>query len=739
MKKINYFLFLFLLVIFSGPSWADTGATTTNGFLYKPPLSARGQTEKNTFDAGLNRVDARLGKETWVGDPNYGATFQAAVTAIGSNNVILRVPAGTHNVTADLPVPANITLKPERGAVFAIANNKTLTINGSLSAGLYQIFSCSGTGKVVIGENPQIDHVYPEWWGALGNAWYINGTSWYADSAYTIPAHDDSAAMQAAITCVDNPLYRRAPRIDLNGHYFLGTQVTITGKSERPYFHGTGGGSQYGYDKTTNPNPSDADGPGLVGAAIINGTTGYAIKIADYCRPFFDNILFFGGITDAAGTGSIAIADCAGGQGFRNCTFIKGYSGVCFQPSAIYPDSIPYGIMFDRCRFQNYRNYAPTYNSDWITSPDQDRSAALRFEMAANIDFYSCDFSGWASHFYGDYPTHGHGYFGDLRFTKCWLQGSAMQSFYTAGRGSLKFKDSYFEYVATCLPFASRSYYSTGGTDSRLAVIDLASAKTSYPCVINFDGVDVANTGFAGDNAADQGRTMIVAFNSDLFVTGGRINTGTRPFARIQQRGQCNINGPYIVTTMSGTYPLSSGDALNFYGAGTYDRYSPDVGLLVTWPYGSFEGAYFQQKPQWMARTYDPGNGGAQYHSLITFGPLIARGGFQLGELQNVWEFSYSLTNLGAQSRRGDIIWNTQPANNGTKPLGYICVDNGSDWGGSGNGTWIAFGQVGYQSGSGSPSGSITPNFIGEEYLNTSGNHWYKAHGLTNTDWTALN
>ncbi len=165
MKKITCWLIAFLLAVFANQVWAVTGTTTTNGFLYKPPLGARGETEKNTFDAGLDRVDARLGKEIWVGDPNYGTTFQAAITAIGNNNVILHVPAGTHNITADLTVPINVTLKPERGAVFALATGKTLTINGSLAAGLYRIFSCAGTGKVVFGPG-SVKGIYPEWWGA---------------------------------------------------------------------------------------------------------------------------------------------------------------------------------------------------------------------------------------------------------------------------------------------------------------------------------------------------------------------------------------------------------------------------------------------------------------------------------------------------------------------------------------------------------------------------------------------
>ncbi len=47
-------------------------------------------------------------------------------------------------------------------------------------------------------------------------------------------------------------------------------------------------------------------------------------------------------------------------------------------------------------------------------------------------------------------------------------------------------------------------------------------------------------------------------------------------------------------------------------------------------------------------------------------------------------------------------------------------------------------GQSGNRSGSGSPSGSVTPNFIGEEYLDTTGNAWYKAYGTANTNWQAL-
>ena len=42
-----------------------------------------------------------------------------------------------------------------------------------------------------------------------------------------------------------------------------------------------------------------------------------------------------------------------------------------------------------------------------------------------------------------------------------------------------------------------------------------------------------------------------------------------------------------------------------------------------------------------------------------------------------------------------------------------------------------------YLSGSGSPSGSVTPEYLGQEYFDTGG-AWYKSTGLTNTDWVQI-
>ena len=160
------------------------GTWTSNNFLYKPATGARGDDEKAKFDSGLNRVDSRLANEKWLNDSLYSGDLGTAITTIGSAKTVLSIPAGNWPIAANLTVPANLTLKLAHGAVLTIATGKTLTINGPLEAGPYQIFSCTGTGKVVMkAEAVKV----PEWWGATGDG-----------------ATDDTAALQAWATCGGN-------------------------------------------------------------------------------------------------------------------------------------------------------------------------------------------------------------------------------------------------------------------------------------------------------------------------------------------------------------------------------------------------------------------------------------------------------------------------------------------------------------------------------------------------------
>lgn len=80
---------------------------------------------------------------------------------------------------------------------------------------------------------------------------------------------------------------------------------------------------------------------------------------------------------------------------------------------------------------------------------------------------------------------------------------------------------------------------------------------------------------------------------------------------------------------------------------------------------------------------------------------------------------------------KGDVWLNASP--DAGEAMGKTCVAAGSP------GTWTEFGQVGYRTNAGSPSGALTPNFIGEEMLDTTNTKWYKSTGANNTNWVALN
>jgi hypothetical protein len=90
------------------------------------------------------------------------ATFETAVTKIGSDNVRLTVSKAS-SIADNCTVNANTALSiPSKGRILTVANTKTLTINAPFDAGLYQMFS--GDGSVVFGTKA-VNQFYPEWWG----------------------------------------------------------------------------------------------------------------------------------------------------------------------------------------------------------------------------------------------------------------------------------------------------------------------------------------------------------------------------------------------------------------------------------------------------------------------------------------------------------------------------------------------------------------------------------------------
>ncbi|MGQ9688686.1 MAG: hypothetical protein ACUVXF_07885 [Desulfobaccales bacterium] len=107
-----------------------------------------------------------------LGEQGY-ATLSEALATIGSTQTTLVLPAeaGAIAVTSDTTIPANIRLKVENGAYFQISDGVALTINGSIEAGPYQIFSWSGTGKAVLTDSPTKE-ILLQWFGAQSGTDY---------------------------------------------------------------------------------------------------------------------------------------------------------------------------------------------------------------------------------------------------------------------------------------------------------------------------------------------------------------------------------------------------------------------------------------------------------------------------------------------------------------------------------------------------------------------------------------
>jgi len=88
---------------------------------------------------------------------SYEDGFATAIGTISSTEKTLVIP-NQQDITADITVPANVTLKFMQGGTLNISTAKTVTINGALEAGLYQIFE--GAGAVSFGAGA-VKEVYP--------------------------------------------------------------------------------------------------------------------------------------------------------------------------------------------------------------------------------------------------------------------------------------------------------------------------------------------------------------------------------------------------------------------------------------------------------------------------------------------------------------------------------------------------------------------------------------------------
>lgn len=118
------------------------------------------------------------------------ASLAAAVSAIGSSVATIEIPATTA-VSADLVIPANVTLIFTGTGNVSVSVTKTLTVNGPLQAPLRQVFS--GSGSVIL--NAPGQPVVCQWFGGNGDGKIVTDAS---VSGSTITSA--SASFTSAIT-----------------------------------------------------------------------------------------------------------------------------------------------------------------------------------------------------------------------------------------------------------------------------------------------------------------------------------------------------------------------------------------------------------------------------------------------------------------------------------------------------------------------------------------------------------
>lgn len=111
-----------------------------------------------------------------VTDPSRLTDELAKLRASGGGVLVL--PPGIYPVNADLTVDPGVTLEFVNGAKLNIAAGKSLILNGSVEAGITQIFAGDGQIK----GDPLVKEFYPQWFGAMANG-----------------KNDDSKGIQAAI------------------------------------------------------------------------------------------------------------------------------------------------------------------------------------------------------------------------------------------------------------------------------------------------------------------------------------------------------------------------------------------------------------------------------------------------------------------------------------------------------------------------------------------------------------
>jgi len=152
---------------------------------------------------------------------SWFSSFETAVTKIGSSIVTLEATASAI-ITTNCVISITTSLFIRKGVILTVLPGKTLTINGSFKAGLYQVFG--GTGIISFGTG-SVSRAYPQWWGGIAD--HFNGAG--TDNSSAINAALASGAKTIFLTNGDwgisSSLEITKTYTVLEGESMIGTQI----------------------------------------------------------------------------------------------------------------------------------------------------------------------------------------------------------------------------------------------------------------------------------------------------------------------------------------------------------------------------------------------------------------------------------------------------------------------------------------------------------------------------------
>lgn len=190
-------------------------------------------------------------------------TLNDAAGAVGSNSVVFLLQPGTWVLSSNVTLASNITLQVPRGATLQVAAGKTLTINGTLEAGEYAIFSGTGT----VAGTPKIRIKDPTWFSGTET------DNLYPSNPFTTWG---SASPESAITAPVGSVYLRTTAGSGTTAYYKESGTGNTGWIARTHiganaiWHAGNDGAGSGLDADTvdGKNPGSVSGIATLDSAL---------------------------------------------------------------------------------------------------------------------------------------------------------------------------------------------------------------------------------------------------------------------------------------------------------------------------------------------------------------------------------------------------------------------------------------------------------------------------------------